>query len=83
MCSYSWGQFHLIYNISATANTSGQYKDNNYNITQYLEVNNDSILDLAEKNYENLVEVLTNNVIDTAASAASSSNDTLSLPQPS
>jgi hypothetical protein len=37
------------------------------------------MLDLAEKHYENLVETLTNNVID-AAAASSSSNPTLSLP---
>jgi hypothetical protein len=55
-----------------TANTG--YKDNNNNITKYFESNRDSILDLAEKNYENLVEVLTHNVMDTA-----SSNPALSL----
>ena len=37
---------------------------------------------MAENNYENLVEVLTNNTINTATAAASdSSNPTLSLPQ--
>lgn len=39
-------------------NNGEQYKDNN-NIVKYLESNKDSILGLAEKNYENLVEVLT------------------------
>ena len=39
-------------------------------------------MDLVEKNYENLVETLTNNAIDNAANA-SSSDPTLSLPQPS
>jgi hypothetical protein len=38
-----------------------------------------SILDLAEKNYKNLVEALTNNAIDNADNA-SFSNLTLSLP---
>ncbi len=38
-------------------------KDNNINITKYLEFNKDRILDLAEKNYENLVEALTNDAI--------------------
>jgi hypothetical protein len=37
---------------------------------------------LAEKNYENLVEALTNNAIDNAG-ASSSSNPILSLPQSS
>ncbi|HKG30944.1 MAG TPA: hypothetical protein VKA91_06700, partial [Nitrososphaeraceae archaeon] len=53
----------------------GEHKDNN-NIVKYLQSNKDSILDLAEKNYESLVEALTNNAIN---SAASSSNFTLSL----
>jgi hypothetical protein len=38
-------------------------------------------LDLAEKNYETLVEALTNNVMNTATN--SSSTPTLSLPQSS
>jgi hypothetical protein len=63
----------LIYNIS-TGNDGEQHKDNNNNITKYLESNKDSILDFAEKNFENLVEVFTNNAIDTAAN---SSNPTL------
>jgi hypothetical protein len=70
----------LIQNIP-TANDGEQNKDNNNNaiITKYLESNKDSILDSAEKNYENLVEVLTNNAINMAAA----SNPTLSLPQSS
>ena len=64
----------LIQNMPS-ANDGEQYKDNN-NITKYLEHNKNSLIDLAEKNYENLVEILTNNVIDTA----SSSNPTLSSP---
>ena len=67
----------LIQNIPYT-NDGEQYKDNNNNITKYLESNKDSILGLAQKNYENLVEVLTNNAIDTVAD--SSSNSILSLP---
>jgi len=51
----------LIYNIPS-ANDSEQNKDSN--IIQYLEFNKDSLLDLAEKYYENLVEALTNNSID-------------------
>jgi hypothetical protein len=66
----------LIYNISI-ANNGEQCKDNNNNIANYLEANKDSLLNLAEKNYENLVEVLTNNVMNTAAN--SSYNPTLSL----
>ena len=72
----------LFQNISTT-NDGEQHKDNDINITQCFESNKDRILNLGEKNYKNLVEVFTNNAIDIAASAASSSNDTLSLPQPS
>jgi hypothetical protein len=63
----------LIRNIPG-ANNGEQYKDNN--ITKYLEANKDTLLDLAENNYENLVQALTNNAIGTAAS---SFNPTLSL----
>ena len=59
-------------------NNGEQYKDNN-NIVKYLESNKDSILGLSEKNYQNLVEALTNNTIDNAANA-SSSDPALSLP---
>lgn len=45
-------------------------------LLNYIESNNDKILHLAEKNYEDLVEVLINNAIN---AAASSSNPTLSL----
>jgi hypothetical protein len=65
------------------ASDGKQYKDNKNNITKYLEANKDRILNLGEKNYENLVEALTKNVIDIAASASSSLNSTLSLPQSS
>jgi hypothetical protein len=53
---------------------SEQHKDNNdnNNIINYLEFNTDSILDLSEKNYEHLVELLTNNAIDTIPSTTSS-----------
>ena len=50
--------------------------NNNNNISKYLESNKDRIMDLAKKNYENLVEALTNNSIDTVAC---SSNSTLPL----
>ncbi len=66
----------LIQNIPS-ANNGEQYKDDNNNITKYLELNKDRILNLGEKNYENLIEALTNNVID---AAASSSNATLLSP---
>ncbi len=69
---------NLIQNITS-ANDGEQHKDNHINITQYFESNKDRILNLVEKNYENLVEVLTNDAIKTAA--VSSSNPTLSLPQ--
>jgi hypothetical protein len=52
----------LIQNIPH-ANDGEQYKDNNNNIVKYLESNRDSILGLAEKNYENLVEIVSNKII--------------------
>jgi len=61
-----------------SANDDEQNIDNH--ITKYLELNKDSMLDLAERHSENLAEALTNNAIDTAAS---SSNPALSLPQSS
>jgi hypothetical protein len=70
---------NLIHKIPTT-NNSEQRKYNDINITKYLECNKDNLLDLAEKHYENLVEAMTNNVIDSAA-ASCSSNPTLSLPQ--
>jgi len=70
----------LIHNIPG-ANDGEQYKDNNNNITKYLELNKDRILNLGEKNYENLVEVLTNNAINSAVT--SSPNPALSLPHSS
>jgi hypothetical protein len=73
---------NLIQNISS-ANGGEQYKDNNNNITKYLELNKDCIVNLGEKNYQNLIETLTKNAIGIAASASSSLNLTLSLPQSS
>jgi DNA-binding CsgD family transcriptional regulator len=70
---------NLILNMPS-ANDSEQYKDNN-NIVKYLESNRDSILALAEKNYENLVEELTKSAINNAARA--SSNPQFLLPQSS
>jgi hypothetical protein len=69
---------NLVYNIPS-ANDGEKYKDNHINIVKYLELNKDRILNLAEKNYENLIEVLTNNAISTAVSS-SSLNPTSSLP---
>jgi hypothetical protein len=69
----------LIQNIPR-ANDGQQHKDNDINVTGYLEFNKDRLLDLAEKNYKNLVEALTNNIIDTASS---SSNPPPSLPSSS
>ncbi len=70
----------LIQNMPS-ANDGEQYKDNDNSITKYLEVNKDSILYLTEKHYENLVEALANNVINTNAN--SSYNPKLSLSQSS
>ena len=61
----------LIRNIPS-ANDGEQHKDNDNSIAQYLEFNKNSILYLSEKNYENLVEALTNNSIETAASSSNS-----------
>jgi ABC-type phosphate/phosphonate transport system substrate-binding protein len=71
---------NLIYSIP-TANNGEQYEDNNNNITKYLELNKGTISHLAEKNYENLVEALTNNAINSAVT--SSSSPASSLPQSS
>jgi hypothetical protein len=64
----------LFYNIPRV-NDGRQPEENNNSIPQYLKSNKDSILDLVKKNYENLVEALTDNAI----AAASSSNPKLSL----
>ena len=49
-------------------NDGKQYTNNNNNdVTKYFESNKNRILDLAGKNHENLVEELTNNIIDVAA----------------
>jgi hypothetical protein len=63
------------------ANNGEQHKNDNNNIKKYLEFNRDRILDFAQKNYENLVEVFTNNAINSAVT--SSSNPTSSVPQSS
>jgi predicted nucleotide-binding protein (sugar kinase/HSP70/actin superfamily) len=66
---------------SLTANEREGHQDNNNdNVTRYLEYDKDNILDLAIKNYENLVEAVTNHAIDTAATF---SNHTLSSLQSS
>jgi predicted nucleic acid-binding Zn-ribbon protein len=63
---------NLIHKI-ATTNDGQQHKDdNNNNAIKYLEVNKNSLSDLAE-HYENLVEALTNNAV-----ANTSPNPTLS-----
>ena len=61
----------LIHKIH-TAN-DGKHDDNSNNITQYIEFNKDSMLDLSEKNFENLVEALTNDAVNAAAADSSSS----------
>jgi DNA-binding CsgD family transcriptional regulator len=70
----------LIHNISGVIDGE-QNKDNN-NITKYLELNKDRILNLGEKNYENLVEALTNDFISSVATSCAS-NPALSLPSSS
>jgi hypothetical protein len=71
---------NLIYNIPTT-NDGEQHKDDNNNIKKYLEFNKDSVSDLAQKNYEKLVEALTND--SNSKPATSSSNPSLSQPQSS
>jgi hypothetical protein len=75
---------NIIYKI-LTANNGEQHEDNNNdNAINYPEFNKDSLLYLAEKHYENLVETLTINVINAAgASSSSSPNPSLSLPSSS
>jgi F0F1-type ATP synthase gamma subunit len=62
----------LIQNIPH-ANDGEQHKDNDINIINYLESNKDMILALTEKNYENLVEALTNDSVSSAAVYSSNS----------
>ncbi len=66
----------LIYNTSIV-NDEKENKDNNNNAVKHLESNKDKILDMAEKNYENLLDALTN---DSISSTTASSNSILSLP---
>jgi hypothetical protein len=73
---------NLIYSMP-TDNDGKQHEDINNNITQYIESNKDRILDFTEKNYENLVEALANNAVDTTADTSFSSNPTSSLPSSS
>ena len=71
---------NIIYKI-LTSNDREQHKDNsNDNVTKYLESNKDIILDLAEKHFDNLVEGLTNNALNTATASPS---PTLTLSPPS
>jgi predicted HTH domain antitoxin len=67
---------NIIYRILAA--NGGEQKDNNDNAIKYLEYNKGSIQDLAEKHYENVIDVLASNAITNA-----SSNPTLSLPSSS
>jgi hypothetical protein len=68
-----------IQNIS-TANDGEQHENNDNNkFIKYLESNKAIIVDLDEKNFENLLDVLTNDSISSAA--VYSSNSMLSLPQ--
>jgi hypothetical protein len=69
---------NLIHNMRATPDSRGHDNNNDNNIIKYLELNKTRILNLANKNYENLVEVFTNNAISNIANA-SSFNPTLSL----
>jgi hypothetical protein len=69
----------LIYNI-LTANNGEQHKDDNNNITKYLELKKDSLLDLAEKIYDNLVESLINNAVDNTSPNPTLSSSSSTFP---
>jgi hypothetical protein len=69
----------LIYNI-LTANNGEQHKDDNNNITKYLELKKDSLLDLAEKIYDNLVEALINNAVDNTSPNPTLSSSSSTFP---
>jgi hypothetical protein len=69
----------LIYNIP-TANNGEQHKDDNNNITKYLELKKDSLLDLAEKIYDNLVEALINNAVDNTSPNPTLSSSSSTFP---
>jgi F0F1-type ATP synthase gamma subunit len=71
----------LIQNIASANDGGEQHKENNNNAIRYLEFHKNSLSDLIEKHYENLVEALTNDSISSAA--VFSSNPTISLPSPS
>jgi hypothetical protein len=76
---------NLIYNMSATPDDRGHDNNNDDdNVIKYLELNKTGILDLSEKNYENVVEALTNDSIANASAnptlSLSSSSSTLSNP---
>jgi hypothetical protein len=71
---------NLIYSIPS-GNNGEQHKDNNNG--KYLELNKDRMLNLGEKNYENLVEAFAKNAINVVDASSSSLNATLSLPQSS
>ena len=62
---------NLVYSISSTKDDELR-KDNSNNVTKYLESNKNSLSDLAEKHYENLIEALTNNALNNAIIDSSS-----------
>jgi F0F1-type ATP synthase gamma subunit len=68
---------NLILNIPSP--NDREHKDNN-NITQYLESNKDSISYLTEKNYENLVEALTNDAVDNTSPNPTLSSSSSTFP---
>ena len=68
-----------LINSIPTANDGVPHKDNNNNAIKHFESNKVRMLGLLEKNYENLVEVFTNNAIANISNVWSF-NPTLSLP---
>jgi hypothetical protein len=60
---------NLIYN-TGTANNGEQLKGDNNNAIKYLESNKNMLSDLPEKNYQSLVEAITNDSINTTPSTS-------------
>jgi ethanolamine utilization protein EutP (predicted NTPase) len=72
---------NLIYSIPINANNGKQqHKDNNNNSIECIEANKDNILDLAEKHFGNLVEVLTINAIDNTSPNPTLSSSSSTFP---
>jgi hypothetical protein len=72
---------NLIYSIPINANNGEQHKDNNNNSIECIEANKDRLLDLAQKHFGNLVEVLTINAIDNTSPNPTLSSSSSTFPK--